>query len=163
MKILTLIFILISSHINISAQLKKTPVCNTFIVDILDGKVNDVLPDFTNSQIEEKLPCFTSSEPENASSPCGGSVFYKDKDVYFYTGRDYVEIKENFKGKLSIPLLGANRNSLFKWLGNPKIKDVQWDAFQTQYGTLVLYYNKANKVNRILFSKKSTETLSICE
>jgi hypothetical protein len=146
-----------------NAQLKTTPVCGTFVVEILDGKVNGVFPDFTIGQIKEKLPCFTSEEPENSTSKCGGGVFYKDKDIYFYTGRDYIEIREKFKGKLSIPLLGATRNSLFKWLGNPKIKDVNWDAFQTQYGTLVLHYNKAGKVNLIQFSKKSTETLSLCE
>ena len=146
-----------------NAQLKTTPICGTFVVEILDGKVNGVFPDFTIGQIKEKLPCFTSEEPENSTSKCGGGVFYKDKDIYFYTGRDYIEIREKFKGKLSIPLLGATRNSLFKWLGNPKIKDVNWDAFQTQYGTLVLHYNKAGKVNLIQFSKKSTETLSLCE
>ncbi|MES1217562.1 MAG: hypothetical protein ABUT20_18780 [Bacteroidota bacterium] len=161
MKSSLLIFLLIS--IGSSAQLKTTPVCNTFVVDILDGKINDVRTDFTIGQIKKMLPCFTGSEPEDASSHCGGGVFYKDKDVYFYTGRDYVEIKEKFKGSMSIPLMGANRNSLFKWLGNPKIKDISWDAFETKYGTLVLYYNKANKINRILFSKKSTETLSLCE
>jgi hypothetical protein len=59
--------------------------------------------------------------------------------------------------------MGASRPGLFKWLGNPKIKDVSWDAFQTQYGVLVLYYNKSNRINRIIFSRKSAETLSICE
>src|SRR6266480_5688647 len=146
-----------------NAQLKTTPICGTFVVEILDGKVNGVFPDFTIGQIKEKLPCFTGEEPENSTSKCGGGVFYKDKDIYFYTGRDYIEIREKFKGKLSIPLLGASRNSLFKWLGNPKIKDVNWDAFQTQYGTLVLHYNKAGKVNLIQFSKKSTDTLNLCE
>jgi hypothetical protein len=163
MKTLLFIFLFMATVIIAHAQLKTTPVCSTMIVDILDGKVNGVLPDFTINQIKEKLPCFTSEELENSSSKCGGGVFYKDKDIYFYTGRDYVEIREKFKGKLSIPLLGASRNSLFKWLGNPKIKDVNWDAFQTQYGTLVLHYNKAAKVNLIQFSKKSTDTLTLCE
>lgn len=163
MKTLFFLFLSIFIGIGSSAQLKSTPICKTFVVDILDGKVNDVLPDFTINQIKEKLPCFTGSEPEDTSSRCGGGVFYKDKGIYFYTGRDYVEIKENFKGTLSIPLMGVSRNSLFKWLGNPKIKDINWDAFQTQYGTLVLYYSKANKVNRMVFSNKSIETLSLCE
>lgn len=145
------------------AQLKTTPVCGTLVVNILDGTVNQVESDFTQGQIKKMLPCYTSVEEENADSKCGGGVFYKDKDIYFYTGRDYVEIKEKFKGKLSIPLMGASRNSLFKWLGHPKIKDVNWDAFQTQYGTLVLYYNKSSKINRIIFSKKSTDALTLCE
>jgi hypothetical protein len=163
MKTFLSIFLIMVTVTIAHAQLKTTPVCSTIVVEILDGKVNGVLPDFTIGQIKEKLPCFTSEEPENSSSKCGGGVFYKDKDIYFYTGRDYVEIREKFKGKLSIPLLGATRNTLFKWLGNPKIKDVSWDAFQTQYGTLVLHYNKAGKVNLIQFSKKSTDTLSLCE
>jgi hypothetical protein len=145
-----------------AAQLKTTTVCPTFTVDILDGKVNGLYCVSTIGEIKSKLPCFTGSEEENNSSACGGGVFYKDKDIYFYTGRDYVEIREKFKGKLSIPLMGANRNNLFKWLGHPKIKDVNWDAFQMAYGTLILYY-KAGKVNKLQFSTKTTETLSLCE
>jgi hypothetical protein len=163
MKTVFLFFLFTITVASVKAQLKTTPICNSFVVDILDGKVNGVLPDFTNGQIKQSLPCFTSEEPENSSSKCGGGVFYKDKGVYFFTGRDYIEIRENFKGKMTIPLMGASRNSLFKWLGNPKIKDVNWDAFQTQYGTLVLHYNKAGKINLVQFSKKSTETLSLCE
>lgn len=146
-----------------SAQLKQTVVCPPLVVDLLDGNVTGVEPDFTPGRIKQVLPCPTSEEPENNTSKCGGGVFYKDKDLYFYTGRDYVEIREKFKGKLTIPIMGAARTSLFKWLGHPKIKDVSWDAFQMSYGTLVLHYNKAGKVNLIQFSKKATTELSLCE
>jgi hypothetical protein len=145
------------------AQLKTTPVCNTFIVDILAGKVNDVQPDFLPARIKKELPCFTGEEPAGTSSKCGAGVFYKDKDVYFFTDRKYVEIREKFTGKLTVPLMGASRNSLFKLLGNPKIKDVNWDAFEMQYGTLVLHYNKAGKVNLVQFSRLSTDGLTLCE
>jgi hypothetical protein len=145
------------------AQLKTTAKCPAFTVDILDGKVNDVRSTATVGQIKEKLPCFTSAENEAGTAKCGGGVFYKDRDIYFYTARDYVEIGPKFKGKLSIPLMGASRNALFKWLGHPKIKDVTWDAFTTQYGTLILYYTKANKVNKIQFSTKSTDDIQLCE
>jgi hypothetical protein len=145
------------------AQLKTTAVCPVFAVNILDGRVNELDPNSTIGEIKRKLPCFSGTEEEITSSKCGGGVFYKDRDIDFYTGRDYVEIREKFKGKLSIPLMGASRNSLFKWLGHPKIKDVNWDAFQMSYGTLVLYYNKASKINKLQFSTKSTETLRLCE
>jgi hypothetical protein len=145
------------------AQLKTTAICPTFNVNILDGKVNDVLPTYTVEQIKAKLPCFTGSEVESATAKCGGGVFFKDKDIYFYTNRDYVEIGPNFKGKLSLPLMGANRNSLFKWLGHPKIKDVNWDAFATSYGILILYYSKASKVNKIQFSSQGAESIKLCE
>jgi hypothetical protein len=149
--------------ITADAQLKTTVICDNITVDILAGKVNGILPDFLPAQIKKKLPCFTSEEPEDGTSKCGGGVFYKDKDLYFYTGRDYVEIGPAFKGKMSLPLLGASRNGLFKWLGNAKIKDVNWDAYQTAYGILILYFNKANKVNKIQFSTKGSETIQLCQ
>jgi hypothetical protein len=144
-------------------QLKTTPVCPTFVVDILDGKINELYPNSTMGEIKAKFPCFSQIEEESASARCGGSIYYKDRDIYFYTGRDYIEIKEKFKGKLTIPLLGASRNGLFKWLGHPKIKDVNWDAFQMAYGTMVLYYNKSGKVIKLQISTKSTESLSLCD
>jgi hypothetical protein len=147
-----------------TAQLKTTPKCPAFEIDILHGIVNQViLPTSTVGQIKLNLPCFTSFEEEGTSAKCGAGVFYKDKDVYFYTTRDYVEIGAAFKGKLSIPLMGASRNSLFKWLGTPQIKDVKWDAFQTAYGVLILYYNSSAKVNKIQFSTQSANTIHLCE
>jgi hypothetical protein len=144
-----------------NAQLKAKVICNSFFVDILDGRVNDVRCDFSPGQIKDKFPCFTSVEPD--STKCGGAVIYKDRDVKFYTGRDYVEIGPNFKGKMSIPLLGTKRGSLFKTLGLPRVKDDTWDAYTTQYGCLILYYDKAGKVNKIRFSSKNTDQIQLCE
>lgn len=145
------------------AQLKTTPICPEFVVDILDGRIGELDPRSTFGQVKEKFPCFTSAEVEAASSRCGGGVFFKNKDIYFYTARNYIEIGPAFKGKLSIPLMGANRNNLFKWLGHPMIKDVNWDAFQTAYGILLLYYDKSGKINRIRFSTESAGTIKLCE
>jgi hypothetical protein len=147
-----------------NAQLKTTKICATFSVDVLSGRVNNAVEaNSTQGQVKQNLPCFTSEEPENKSSACGGGIFYNDKGIYFYTGRDYIEIRENFKGKLSIPLMGSARNSLFKTLGNPKIKDVSWDAYTTRYGILILYYNKANKVNKIQLSTMTAESINLCQ
>ncbi len=147
-----------------SAQLKTTPKCPEFNVDILDGVVNKtILPTSTVGQIKLNLPCFTSFEEEGTLAKCGAGVFYKDKDIYFYTTRDYVEIGPAFKGTLSLPLMGALRNGLFKWLGSPKVKDVGWDAFQTAYGILILYYDNAAKVNKIQFSTQSANSIQLCE
>ena len=163
MKTPVLFFVFLMLCTGASAQLKTTVKCPDFDIDILDGMVNKkILPNSTIGQIELNLPCFTGSE-EGPSSKCGGGVFYKDKDVYFYTSREYVEIGPAFKGKLSIPLMGASRNDLFKWLGAPQIKDVHWDAFQTSYGVLILYYNSASKVNKIQFSTQTANNIRLCE
>lgn len=145
------------------AQLKTTPICPDFVVDILDGRIGELDPRSTIGQVKEKFPCFTSTEDESVSSRCGGNVFYKNKDIYFYTARNYIEIGPAFKGKLSIPLMDATRNNLFKWLGHPIIKDVSWDAFGTSYGILLLYYDKTNKISRIRFSTESANTIQLCE
>ena len=147
----------------VSGQLKTTPVCPVFKVDILDGKINDLYVNSSLAEFKKTFPCYTSAEDESATSKCGGGVFYKDRDIYIYTGRDYVEIREKFKGTMTVPLMGAARNSLFKWLGHAKIKDVSWDAYQTAYGTLIVYYNKAGKINKLQMSTKGTETLQLCE
>jgi len=145
-----------------SAQLKTTTVCPTFSVDLLEGTINGLNSKSTFGEVKTSFPCFTKAVEETTGFECGG-VFYTDRGINFFTERDYVEISEKFKGKLAQPLLGAARNSLFKWLGYPKIKDVSWDAFQTKYGILILYYNKANKVNKIQMSSKSTDTIKLCE
>lgn len=146
-----------------TAQLKTTTVCPVFKVDVLEGRLNDDLnPKSTAGEIKTIFPCFTEIVEEATATKCSG-IFYKDKDIYFYPGRNYIEIRQHFKGKLSLPLIGASRNSLFKWLGHPKIKDISWDAFQTKYGILILYYNKAGKINKLQMSSKSTDTIKLCE
>jgi hypothetical protein len=144
-----------------TAQLKAKASCGVFSVDILNGTVNNLRPDFNADQIKEQLPCSTSEDQSDGK--CGRALFYKDRDINFYVQRQYVEIGPAFKGKLSIPIMGASRGNLFKWLGNPSIKDTDWDAFQMQYGTLVLHYTTAGKVRLIQFSTKPTETLNLCE
>jgi hypothetical protein len=162
-KILVTLLVITSSAVA-SAQLNTTPKCKEINVDLLDGIINKtLLPTSTVGQIKLNLPCFTSFEEEGTSAKCGAGVFYKDKDIYFYTTRDYIEIGPAFKGKLSLPLMGAPRNGLFKLLGSPKIKDVKWDAFQTGYGILILYYNGASRVNKIQFSTMSANTIKLCE
>lgn len=147
------------------AQLKTSTQnqCGPFSIDILSGKLNGIEADVTPGEIKKLLPCFTSEEKEDTSSKCGGLIAFKDKDVYFYTGRNYVEIREKYNGKLSLPLMGAARGSLFKYLGHPALKDTNWDAYQTAYGVLIVYFNKANKINKIQFSTESTATINLCE
>ena len=145
------------------AQLKPKPVCGTFVVDVLKGTVNGASANFTIGQIKDKLPCATSEEEESKTAKCGGGIFYKDKDIYFYTQRDYIDIGPAFKGQFSIPVMNSKRGSLFNKLGFPKLKDADWDAYETRYGILVLHYNAAGKVNRIQMSTKSTDELDLCQ
>lgn len=146
-----------------SAQLKTEVKCPEINVDILNGTINGMItPTSNTAQVKKNLTCF-SSFGDDVKSKCGAFVFYKDKDIYFYTSHNYIEIGPNFKGKLSVPLMGILRNSLFKILGEPEIKQPQWDAFKTAYGILILYYDPENKINKIQFSTKSSSTIQLCE
>ena len=145
------------------AQLKPTSKCLDFVVDILDGKVNGLKANAQIYDIKNKFPCFSSVAEEGSASKCGAGVFYKDRDVKFFTDRDYIEIGPKFKGTMTVPLLGAKRGSLFKVLGNPQMKDDKWDAFQTSYGILVLHYDATGKVILIQFSTLGTDSLNLCE
>lgn len=163
-----ILFVLLAMGILTGAmgQLRAKSKCPDFYVDILGGTVNDIKPNHTPNEIKEKFPCFTSAEDESNEAKCGGGIYFKDKDIFFYTKRKYIEVGPKFLGKTSIPLLGTKRNSLFKTLGNPKIKDDLWDAYEMQYGTLVLHYDvagAAGKVKFFQFSTLGTEELNLCE
>ncbi|MEO6489228.1 MAG: hypothetical protein ABIO04_04735 [Ferruginibacter sp.] len=160
MKFLILILAIIINIQTGFSQLKATKICPPVSVDVLAGKVNSLYPKSTSGEIQKDLPCFTEVI-EADSAKCAG-VFYADQGLYFYPGRNYFEVRENFKGKITLPL-GTARSSLFSILGNPKIKDLTWDAYQTEYGTLVLYYNKDGKINKMQISSKSTDALKLCE
>jgi hypothetical protein len=162
MKRLVILLLAIGLYSGVSAQLKVTAKCDPFVVDVLNGTVNKVKANYTAGEIKDKFPCFTSAEDESQTAKCGGGVYFKDKDVSFFTQRDYIEIGPNFKGKLSIPLLGAKQGSLFKLLGSPQLKDATWEAYQTAYGILVLHYS-AGKVKYFQMSTENATTIKLCE
>lgn len=163
MKVLAFTLVAVISLSSAQAQLKATPVCPTFKIDILEGYINEKLDCVsTGGQVQKLFPCFSEVVEETNGSGCGG-VFYKDKDIYFYTERDYIEIRDKFKGVLEPALMGVNRTNLFKLLGNPKLKDAAWEAYQTKYGTLVVYFDAGGKINKLQITTKSTDTLKLCE
>ena len=145
------------------SQLVSKSKCDPFRVDILDGKVGGLKPSAKDYDIKKAFPCFTTAEPEGSTTGCGGQVAYKDRDIVFFVDRDYIEIRDKVKATLTVPLMGGKRNSFFKYLGNPKLKDDKWDAFQMSYGTLILYYNSAGKVNKIQMSNLSTDIIKLCD
>jgi len=160
---------------NVFAQLKVTDACPVFNVDVLDGHVNRIHSRSTISEVIKTFPCQTSVEERiDSIGRCTG-VFYANKHISFYTGRNYIEISQGgrnyieisqgYTGKMEPAIMGSARGSLFNTLGLAKIKDIQWDAFQTKYGTLILYYNKSGKVEKIQMSSRSrtTDAIKLCE
>lgn len=163
MKLISLAFMAALLYSTASAQLKTTVKCPEIDVNLLKGIVNKtILPTSDPAFIRHDLPCATGLDA-SATNKCGTVVFYKSKDIYFYTDRDYVEIGPAFKGRLSFPLMGAARSGLFKYLAAPQIKESNWEAYETSYGILIVYFNKQNRVNKIQFSTKTAQNIRLCE
>jgi hypothetical protein len=145
----------------LQAQLKISPVCPGISIDILDGSVNNLYPESSLEDIKAKLPCFNDAVAEPGAG-CAG-VFLREKGINFYTYRDYIEINKDFKGNMSIPLMGADRSSLFKYFGGPQARDNAWEVYKVRHGILVVYFDDAGKINKMQISSKSAETFKLCE
>lgn len=146
-----------------TAQLKAKADCGLITVDVFKGWINQAKPDDDPEQIKIKLPCFSSFEKEGNESKCGGGVYYADKGLTFYVQRDYVVIDEKFKGKFNAAIMGAKSDALFAILGNPKLKDANWEAYQMAYGIMIVYYNTKGLVNKIIISTKTTDEIQLCD
>lgn len=155
--------LLLAAASGASAQLKVTDACPVFTVDVLEGNINKIHPKSTSSEITRTFPCQTEVEERiDSAGRCQG-VFYKNRGVSFFTGRNYIEVNSSFKGKMNPAIMGAAKGSLFSTLGHPKLKDIEWEAYQTKYGTLIVYYSKANRINKIQMTTKSTDNIKLCE
>ena len=74
MKRILLLTLAVAALFPLHAQLKVKAKCNDFFVDVLNGRVNEVRPDFTAGQVKIKLPCFTSEESETAKCGPGAAL-----------------------------------------------------------------------------------------
>ncbi|MEO7524574.1 MAG: hypothetical protein ABIT58_10795 [Ferruginibacter sp.] len=162
MRNIFLFLTLISFNQVANAQLKASNSCAPFTIDFIDGSVNGLYPESPLGEVQIKLPCFTELILEPSQTGCAGA-FYRDKGIFFYTYRDYIEINNKFTGTMSFPLMGADRNSLFKWLGNAQTKDAAWDAYQMRHGILVVFFDGTGKINKIILSSKGVTSLRMCD
>lgn len=108
--ILTSLLILLAGGAN-TAQAQ----CEHLYVDLQKGTLNGLTPADSMGRIKKELPCFTGDTQEGSAFNYGGGVFYHNHDFYFYTHRDYLEVRADYKGKLS--------NSLY--LGRSTRKEVE--------------------------------------
>jgi hypothetical protein len=118
--------------------------CDKLVADLKKGTLNGLKPTATQEQVKEKLPCFTGDSEDGGAFNCGGGVFFLNNDFFCYTGRDYIEIRSKFSGKLSIPVLGLTKAAAIKKLGMGKAVRTEKDGdtaflfFKTAYGCVRL-------------------------
>ncbi len=134
------------------------PGCDNLIVNIEKGTINGISPDASMDKIKKQFPCFTGETTEGQIFNYGGGVFFLDHDFYFYTYHDYLEIRGEFKGKLSIPLIGKNINAISQVSGKPdKIIGAMY-LYEQKYGVLRLKVRN-NIVKEIGIHTKNLESV----
>ncbi len=137
--------------------------CPFLIADLKKGTINKLTPLVSQEQLKIKLPCFTGESEEGGPMNCGGGVFFLKHEVYFYTGRDYIEIRKGFAGKLSIPVLGLSKNAAIATLKMGKIIRTEIDDedeyifFKTGYGCLFLKLVDSKVVGIDISAKKAAD------
>ncbi|MFH2141368.1 MAG: hypothetical protein ABIJ97_03020 [Bacteroidota bacterium] len=118
--------------------------CSTLYVDLQEGTLNGLPPTISQNEVKEAFTCFTGSTDDGATINCGGGVFFLDHDFYFYTYRDYIEIRTNFsRNSVSDNILGADMDAVEKKFGKPKKKyDMDTFLYEMKYGTLRIEFSE---------------------
>jgi hypothetical protein len=141
--------------------------CDKLIADLKKGTLNGLKPTATQAMVTKKLPCSTGSTEDGSEFNCGGGLFFLKHDFFFYSGRDYIEFRAKFKGKLSIPVLGKLKDDAVKLLKMGKAVRTEQDEedtylfFKTRYGCVVLKITD-DKVKAVAMHAKPAADVELC-
>jgi hypothetical protein len=86
--------------------------CASLHFDLVRGTLNGVAPTASMDEVKRRLPCSTGELEETSEMNFGGGVFFLDHDFFFYTGRNYIEVRRHFPvtpGVLGRPIAEAQR------------------------------------------------------
>lgn len=93
--------------------------CGVLHLDLRQGTLNGVPPTVSMDEAKRRLPCATGETEEGGPFNSGGGVFYVRHDFYFYTHRDYIEVRSRFPGRVTPDLLGSDVSEAERVLGAP--------------------------------------------
>lgn len=91
-------------------------------LSVRNGTVNGVTSRADRDAIKDCLPFFTGETEDGSESNFGGGVFYTDIDLYFYSFRHIINIRESYSGKIDVPVFGKPVQELARVLGVKPVK-----------------------------------------
>lgn len=149
-----------------SAQSFAQNDCKKLKANLKKGTLNGVNASADMNKVKAKFPCFTGDTEEGSGFNCGGGVFFLNHDFYFYTHRDYIEIRDDFQGEISDAVMGLNEKQLKEKMGTPAKKEILGSStflqFKRKWGVLVFVLNNDN-VKKIQFHyKKEIGEIEFC-
>ncbi len=144
--------------------------CENLFLDLDEGTLNGLKASANPQDVKQALPCFTGQTPDGAEVNCGGGVFYLNHDFYFYSGDNYIEVRDNFSGRISFDLLQKRTSEVIFVLGEPTREEeiVKWDGtyrkhffYERKYGTLSLVFVE-NKLQKIAIHQTDYTSTRLC-
>ena len=75
--------------------------CAELHFDLRRGTLNGIAPTASMDAVKQRLLCFTGESEETSEMNFGGGVFFLNHDFYFYTGRNYIEVRGRFPGTVT--------------------------------------------------------------
>ena len=113
--------------------------CDSLYFDLETGRLNGVPPTVNNEEVKEAFPCFTGETAETGGvANCGGGVFFLNHDFYFYTFRDFLEIRSGFAGTTSVSVLNRAATDVIQEMGTPTQSSGSRHYYQKDWGILLL-------------------------
>jgi hypothetical protein len=147
------------------AQMVMGRQCGEIKVDLKKGTVNKLKLNASQDAIKKKIPCATGDTPDGSTFNCGGGVFFGKDQFYFYSGRDYVNIRKGFTGMLSMPLLEKTEAEVISLLGKPDQIETpgkrRFIFYKRKYGSLVLKID-SDKVEEIFMYSETPAGVKLC-
>ena len=130
-------------------ELKKTASCGELWIDLLGGTFNGIKPNASIDTVKQKLPCYTGETEEGSVFNYRGGVFYLNHDFYFYTYYDFIQVRKEFKGEISLQVLGKTLEEVPSALGLPDRIFKLSHLYEMDYGILRLdfMYGKVSSIN----------------
>jgi hypothetical protein len=140
--------------------------CEVVSIDVKKGTVNNINPKSTQQEVIKTFPCKTGQTADGSSINCGGGVFYSNLNIYFYTGKDNINVRKGYKGKCTIDVLDKNEKELTKIFGIPDgdlIDDekTKYTFYKTSYGCIVFIIKDGKSTEFFMYGKNSEE-VDIC-
>jgi hypothetical protein len=127
--------------------------CSRLELDLRRGTLNGVAPTASMAEVKERLRCSTGETEEGATINRGGGVFFVDHDFYFYTHRDYIEVRSRFAGAVTPDVLGGDARQAARRLRlGPSVRTLPLRRsllFRTGYGCVEVRTDDGGVVNEV--------------
>ena len=166
------LLILAVNPLLLSGQSAEGP-CADLYVDFKKGTLNGIHATASMEEIKEAFPCFTGETEENENGMnCGGGVFFLKHYFNFYTGADFIRLRNKFTGITSQPAIGLSNEEMMKTFGTPdeeleyidpwlEEKTIYYQ-YQKKWGVLV-FFSKEGKVESVeMFSGQKAGAVEFC-